>query len=159
MMQNGMKADIKIQSISDIITNSSTEIFTLYSRKNKEDIINLVNAILAISGEYTFDDLFTIHMYINTYASRMLYKQYKEISNKFYDEEEFNSYLETLSDDKLKKYEDMLEEIIDCYDPVTLYDGYSVKLKPDIVETEALKKAKYAINDINQIFEYDYGKY
>ena len=27
MMQNGMKADIKIQSISDIITNSSSEVY------------------------------------------------------------------------------------------------------------------------------------
>ena len=55
-----MKVDIKIQSISDIITNSSTQVFTLYKRQNKEDIIDLINAILAISGEYTFDDLFTI---------------------------------------------------------------------------------------------------
>ena len=67
--------------------------------------------------------------------------------------------LQKISDDELKKYEDMLEEIIDSYDPVTLYDGYTVKLKPNIVETEVLKRAKYAINDIDQIFECDYGKY
>lgn len=135
-----MKVDIKIQSISDIITNSSTQVFTLYKRQNKEDIIDLINAILAISGEYTFDDLFTIHMYINTYASCILYEQYKEISDKFSSEEEFTLYLETLSDDELKKYEDMLEKITTYDYPTTLYEGYCIELKPDVEETEILEK-------------------
>lgn len=156
-MQNGMIIDIKIQSISDIITNSSTQVFTLYKRQNKEDIIDLINAILAISGEYTFDDLFTIHMYINVYACCMLYEKYEEISNKFSNEEGLALYLETLSDDELKKYEDMLEKITPCDYPTTLYEGYIIELKPDVEETEILEKAKYAINSIDQIFEYDYA--
>ena len=152
-----MKVDIKIQSISDIITNSSTQVFTLYKRQNKEDIIDLINAILAISGEYTFDDLFTIHMYINTYASCMLYNKYEEISSKFSDEEKFTLYLVTLSDDELKKYEDMLEKVTSCDYPTTLYEGYAIELNPDVEETEVLENAKYAINSIDQIFEYDYA--
>ena len=62
MMQNGMKVDIKIQSLIDVITNSSTSVFTIYSRYNFRDIKELVNAILAIDGNYTFDDLFDIKL-------------------------------------------------------------------------------------------------
>lgn len=51
---------IKIQSVSDVITNSSTEVFIVYNLSNIDSIKELVNAILAIDGNYTFDDLFNI---------------------------------------------------------------------------------------------------
>ena len=49
---------IKIQSISDLITNSSTEVYLTYFCCDKTAIINVVNAILAINGEGKFEDYF-----------------------------------------------------------------------------------------------------
>ena len=46
MIQFGMIAGIKIQSISDIITNSSTEVYTIYSIRDKQTIKDIVNAIM-----------------------------------------------------------------------------------------------------------------
>jgi hypothetical protein len=51
----------KIQSVSDIITNSSTEVFMVYNESAFKSIRELVNAILETTGvEYRFDDLFDI---------------------------------------------------------------------------------------------------
>lgn len=49
---------IKIQSISDVITNSSTEVYITYYPSDKDAIINVVNAILAINGGGKFEDYF-----------------------------------------------------------------------------------------------------
>lgn len=49
---------IKIQSVSDVITNSSTEVYITYYPSDKNAIINVVNAILAINGEGKFEDYF-----------------------------------------------------------------------------------------------------
>jgi hypothetical protein len=54
---------VKIQSISDIITNSSSEVFPIVSYKwgAEDDIERLINAILSAGGsEYTCDDLFDV---------------------------------------------------------------------------------------------------
>ena len=48
----------KIQSISDVITNSSTEVYITYYPADKDAIINVVNAILAINGGGKFEDYF-----------------------------------------------------------------------------------------------------
>lgn len=51
----------KIQSISDIITNSSTEVFMVYDESAFKRIKEIVNAILESTGfEQRFDDLFEI---------------------------------------------------------------------------------------------------
>lgn len=50
--------NFKIQSISDVITNSSTEVYITYYPSDKDAIINVVNAILAINGEGKFEDYF-----------------------------------------------------------------------------------------------------
>ena len=151
--QYGMKVDIKIQSISDVVTNSSTEVFILYKKRDKQEIKDLVNAILAIGCDKTFDDLFTIDLCISWWAADHLYENYKEISNKFSNSEEFVNYLETLSEEDLIKYEKMLN---DGYDyPQCLYEGYCVSLKTDITETETLKNAEKAINYLDKIFDYE----
>ena len=53
---------IKVKSITDVITNSSTEVFTFYNDGGIKTIKDTVNAILAINSDnkYTFDDLFEI---------------------------------------------------------------------------------------------------
>ena len=50
--------NFKIQSISDVITNSSTEVYITYYPADKDAIINVVNAILAINGGGKFEDYF-----------------------------------------------------------------------------------------------------
>lgn len=50
--------NIKIQSISDIITNSSSEVFMIYT---KEGIQNFKDIISTLIGE-PFDDVFTLHI-------------------------------------------------------------------------------------------------
>lgn len=50
---------VKIQSISDIITNSSSEVFTIYNQDGIDTIKDLVNSILKLSkSEYSCEDLF-----------------------------------------------------------------------------------------------------
>lgn len=56
---------VKIQSISDIITNSSSEVFPIvrYKWGAEEDIESLINAILTAGGsEYTCEDLFDLEV-------------------------------------------------------------------------------------------------
>lgn len=50
---------VKIQSVSDIITNSSSEVFVIYDQNGIDTIKALVNSILKLSeSEYSCDDLF-----------------------------------------------------------------------------------------------------
>ena len=56
---------VKIQSISDIITNSSSEVFPIvrYKWGAEDDIERLINAILTAGGsDYTCEDLFDIEV-------------------------------------------------------------------------------------------------
>lgn len=63
-----MSKEIKIQSVSDIITNSSTEVFMVYDNSAFKNIKELVNAILALAGSnQTFDDLFEIKACVSEY--------------------------------------------------------------------------------------------
>jgi hypothetical protein len=63
-----MNREIKIQSVSDIITNSSTEVFMVYDNSAFKNIKELVNAILALAGsDQTFDDLFEIKACVSEY--------------------------------------------------------------------------------------------
>ena len=152
-----MKVDINVQSISDIITNSSTEVFTRFKPSDKQAVKDLVNTILAINGEYVFDDLFTINMEISWYSASIIYENYDEINSKYNEMADFVRYLETLSDKELKPYEQMLW---DCYDysPKPLYSGIYVDIKEGITESEELKKAVGAISNLAYLFEYDYGE-
>lgn len=146
---------IKIQSISDIITNSSTEVFCMYSQRDKDEIKKLVNAILAVGNStVTFDDLFEIKMDVKWEAAYHIWDHDEEIQQKYERDDDFFEFLKTLNDDQLKEYE---KKISGCYTdtPMTLYDGYTVSVKQGIVETETVKKAKEAINYIKNIFDYE----
>lgn len=55
---------MKIQSISDIITNSSSEIFTIYRKEDFQGIKELVDELLKLANsDKSFDDLFEIGIY------------------------------------------------------------------------------------------------
>lgn len=54
-----MEKLFKIKSITDVITNSSTEVFQRYDESSFDTIKKLVNSILKFSGSnLTFDDLY-----------------------------------------------------------------------------------------------------
>lgn len=58
---------ITIQSISGVITNSSSEVYTIYYKEDIDNIKKLVNAILSTAGsDKTFDDLFCIEFIVDT---------------------------------------------------------------------------------------------
>lgn len=67
---------MKIKSVTDVITNSSTEVFAMISQKSVEDLKNLINLLLKASGSSkTSDDLFDIHLIPSEYAEDEYYEQ------------------------------------------------------------------------------------
>lgn len=146
---------INIQSISDIITNSSTEVFTMYSSSDINTIKNIVNAILAINSDLTFDDLFNIKMHISDIVFEYLWQDSEQIQNEFPNEEAFYEYLETLPTDKLSRYEKMWGDVYIGDGYYSFYDGYTVSLKEGIEDSEIYKQAVRAINTFDSIFDHD----
>ena len=155
-MQFGMKTDIKIQSISDIITNSSTEVFTVYSRSDLDTVKDIVDAILAIDGKYTFDDLFTIHMSIDDYAIEDLYNDSETLQERFRDADELYDFISESEYEVVKEFENMYAD--QYYYRRTFYNGYYVRIKEGVENTEVLQAARNAINRFDCIFEHDYSE-
>lgn len=146
---------ITIQSISDIITNSSTEVYTIYTKNDVKTIKSIVNALLAVNGDLTFDDLFDIELIINDSVFEYLWNDSPELQKEYPNEDDFNKYLETCTNQKdLDRFEDIWYDTRwDYY--ISFYDGYSVTLKPGIEETEKLKQAISAIHTLDSIFDHE----
>ena len=54
---------MKILSVSDVITNSSSEVFTYYTESSIKEVKRLIDAILKAGGsDKTCDDLFEINL-------------------------------------------------------------------------------------------------
>ena len=76
---------IKLQSVSDVITNSSTEIYTVCTEYTLDRLKDIVNSILEISGSsLKADDLFTFELEEETtnYYSDFCDRGYKVIPKK-----------------------------------------------------------------------------
>ena len=58
---------LTIQSINDIITNSSSEVVVRYDKKGVKQLKELVNSIIAPFTELKFDDLFTLTYFRESY--------------------------------------------------------------------------------------------
>lgn len=146
---------ITIQSISDIITNSSTEVYTIYTKNDIKTIKSIVNALLAVNGDLTFDDLFDIELLINDSVFEYLWNDSTELQKEYPNEDDFNKYLETCTNQKdLDRFEDIwYDNRCDWY--VSFYDGYSVTLKPGIEKTEKLEQAISAIHTLDSIFDHE----
>lgn len=154
--------NIKIQSISDVITNSSTEVFVIYDSGNIDSIKKVVNAILSIDGNYTFDDLFTIKMNPSDNVVDEIYDSWEDFFPDDPKPESLNTYwefLSTLSQEELNKIEDIWDNRNHCYywDSYSFYDGYSVNIKEGIENTDKLQRARDAIRDLDSIFDIDYN--
>lgn len=153
MTQSGMMADIKLQSLIDVITNSSTSIYTMYDIRDKDTIKSIVNAILAIEGKHTFDDLFEMGFTVNPWILEDIYNRDEFLQEQYSTFEAFEDYISTLSDEELVEWDDVAKD--STYDPICLFDGFWVSVKKDITETEVLKKAAQAIQTIDNIFTYE----
>ena len=154
---------IKVQSISDLITNSSTEVFVVYDSTNIDSIKNVVNAILAIDSSYTFDDLFTLKMIVSERAIDKMYRKWDDYfpgKTKPDSEEDFVNYIDSLSDSELYTMEDIWIKN-DCstyyWEYSTFYEGYQVNIKEGVEKSDKLQKAVDAIRGLDSIFSIDYS--
>lgn len=145
---------INIQSVSDIITNSSTEVYTIYSIRDKQTIKEIVNALLSVNGDLRFDDLFNIGMMVSEWAAETLWEESPEIQEQFPTLNDFDKYLATLTDDELENYADKYENL-DIWDDRPFYDGYFVSVKDDVEQTPVLERAIRAIHSFDSLFEHD----
>ena len=154
---------IKVQSISDVITNSSTEVFVVYDSTNIDSIKRIVDAILAIDSNYTFDDLFTIKMLVSEHA---IYKMYKDWNKYFPDkpkpdsENDFFNYIESLSNSELNTIEDIwIDNDYSTYgwEYSPFYEGYKIDIKEGVEKNDKLQKAVDAIRSLDSIFSIDYS--
>ena len=146
---------ITIQSISDIITNSSTEVYTIYTKNDIKTIKSIVNALLAVNGDSTFDDLFDIELIINDSVFEYLWNDSTELQKEYPNEDDFNKYLETCTNQEdLDRFEDIWYDTRWEY-CISFYDGYSVTLKPGIEKTEKLEQAVSAIQTLDSIFNHE----
>ncbi len=156
-----MKRIVKIQSISDLITNSSSEAFIVYDKGNIASIKELVNSVLSLlDPSKTFDDYFEIEMHINyvdledifdTYCGKEdLYEDYPELK-KYSLLEDSEQYLESLPTETIKKYFDLYnDKSFDRF--YYMYEGFSIsaKIKDPIVE-----KVAAVVNRVDCIFDVD----
>ena len=154
---------IKIQSISDVITNSSTEVFIVYDSSNIDSIKNIVNAILAIDSSYTFDDLFTLKMIVSEHAIDKMYREWDNYfpgKTKPDSEEDFVNYIDSLSDSELYTMEDnWIDSDRSTYywEYDTFYEGYQVNIKEGVEKSDKLQTAVNAISSLDSIFSIDYS--
>ena len=155
-----MSIKIRIQSISDVITNSSTEVFIVYDSSNIDSIKQIINAILSIDGHYTFDDLFTIKMNVAEYVVDSMYKDWEDLfPNKPRPEsvKEFDEFINSLPQEELDKYVDIWKHSQTYYwEAYSFYEGYSVSIKEGVEKTDKLQKAVDAIRSLDTIFSLDY---
>lgn len=128
---------VYVQSITDVVTNSSSEIFTVYSEASMEQVKEVVNAILKLgtSGN-TFDDLFECELIVDPDAK-----------------EEYNQYVRTAKG-PVESLQEFVRNHDSCcidYQEGYLYNwGYKIypkKSDPDV------SKAAELLSKLDAIFE------
>lgn len=148
--------NFKIQSISDIITNSSTSVITIYRREDLNTIKYIVNSILAVNSDYKFDDLFKIKLSVSDWKLEELYDRDEEISNRFKSFEEFNKYINTeATQEELDDWDERYGSMGYYDNSQSIYDGYYVQPREDHKGSTILEKAARAISQMDNIFEHD----
>lgn len=157
-----------INSITDVITNSSTSVFIVYAEHNIKSIKDIVNAILAIDSEYTFDDLFDINMSINTdvlLSTEELPEEFKELGEVIDDNnltwsqvtKKLTEVINSYDSEKKNRLSELLWSYVDedDYDSCVRspYDGIIITPKSD---DDVIKRAAAAIERISDIFNIDF---
>ena len=148
---------IIINSMTDVITNSSTSVFVIYAEHNIDSIKELVNSILAIDGRYTFDDLFNISLEFNY---DVIERYSEELSDEFsefaQDDADYDEILMSYDKEKKSRLADELWDLINYdydYCNRSPYEYIAVTVKKDSPEIE---KAAELISNIDRIFDIDY---
>lgn len=165
---------INIKSLTDVITNSSTEIFTIYNKEAVNKIKQMVNSILALSdatSNLTFDDLFEVDYRLYDYGTgELIINLVEKLKEKGYIEhaEAINATVTTEEElwnySKQNNIYDVVMEIIekiddDNYDDYRIVDGIHIKAKNNPnVDKAKLGKAVEMLNNIDHIFE-QYASY
>lgn len=163
----------KIKSLTDVITNSSTEVFTIYNKGAINKIKEMVNSILALSdttSNLTFDDLFEFDYCFDIYEIEELINQLAEKLKERGNKEHAEAIKTTVTtEEELWNYSkqnniyDVVMEIIEEIDNDTydyrMVDGIHIKAKNNPnVDKAKLGKAVEMLNNIDHIFE-QYASY
>lgn len=158
----------KIKSLTDVITNSSTEVFTIYNKGAINKVKEMVNSILALSdttSNLTFDDLFEVDYCFDIYKIKELINQLAEKLKKRGNKEHAEAIKTTVTtEEELWNYSkqnniyDVVMEIIEEIDNDTydyrMVDGIHIKAKNNPnVDKAKLGKAVEMLNNIDHIFE------
>ncbi len=104
---------ILINSITDVITNSSTSVFVVHKESDIDSIKELVNAVLSINGNYTFDDLFEISLELDPYTIERYLDDLSEEFDDLKNDIDWDKILGSYSKEKLSKLTDELWKLID----------------------------------------------
>lgn len=162
------KVIFKISSITDVITNSSTEVFQIYDDSSFNNLKELVNNILALSNsDLKFDDLFDIKLVIEYDYIIDAYEDYlNKLNNgekavKFRDAD-YNEQYKMLEDEDYEVQLQLARE----YDETNYgegnpaINGYVVSLKDDVnIENKELaKKIAGQLSHMDSLFE-SYASY
>jgi hypothetical protein len=151
--------NFKIQSISDVITNSSTEVFIVIHYSDIEAIKNIVNAILRIDSDLKFDDLFEASFEVEEYALERILDCWDEYKNYFNDAEQPKDYEEldkmihSLSEASIKLLSGDFND--SQWDSYTRFFS-SITINPKEINNNKHAAAARAIESIQSLFELDY---
>ena len=163
----------RIKSLTDVITNSSTEVFTIYNKGAINKVKEMVNSILALSdttSNLTFDDLFDVDYCFDIYEIEELINQLAEKLKERGNKEHAEAIKTTVTtEEELWNYSkqnniyDVVMEIIEEIDNNTydyrMVDGIHIKAKNNPnVDKAKLGKAVEMLNNIDHIFE-QYASY
>lgn len=146
--------NFNIQSFSGVITNSSTEVFAVFDKRNIKSIKDLVNSIIKIGDPVLdFDDLFEFKFNINAFAVEDLFEYRQDCAvlkdKEFKDEEELYQFLESLPLDELFKVQEFYDE--DAWDSCTrFFEGITIIAKTD---SHQVHKAAALLSSLHEIFD------
>lgn len=158
-----MEKLFKIKSITDVITNSSTEVFQRYDESSFDTIKKLVNSILKFSGSnLTFDDLYEfsydieLDCVLSYYGDYLIKNNQGEKAIEFRDAD-WQKQIEMLENEDYEFKVELAREYDNdhCNEGYPAIRGYAVSLKRGIeVENKELAKdIAEQLSGLNNIFK------
>lgn len=157
--------EFKIKSITDVITNSSTEVFTIYNDDSINKIKELFNTLITSSDKnVTFDDLFQVEYDINDDYLLEYYDEYLTANNlaeellkwnKLVDSNGQYDYFYNLPTEIKQKVIKYVEG--NGYCEIPFIDGYTIKLKEnkDISDKPYYEKIASLLSGLDNIFVHE----
>lgn len=158
-----MEKLLKIKSITDVITNSSTEVFQRYDESSFETIKELFNNILKLGGNnLTFDDLYEFTYDIDRDILMNKYEDYLIKNNQGekainYRDADYSKQYEMIEDEDY----DIVVQLAKEYDERNYAEGYpavrgytvSLKRDIDIENKELAREVAKQLSNLDDIFE------